>query len=280
MVKRFVVAAVVLAGCSSADFDVAESDAASADTAATVDTDVTTDTATPVPDTGAPPGPDTFVPEVAERDTCVANACGGCGEITAGKPPMTPCGLCNSSKFVCASTSTTKCSVPDDRTESTDVYSSTFDGNGVTISGPTQAAAISFVMKRTGTPTTLKLALQRYDVAPSAAVGDLRVRLIKGTPTTSIEVSNVLSTSFIAATLISTTPMTLTVVLSTTGPIAAGTALWVEVTDRSDLADFAVNGATAAGAPDLDFHYISTAGSYTKLTTIDPYLIVGLKGCF
>jgi len=278
MVKRLVVAAVLLAGCSNADFEVAETDAASADTAATIDTAIAIDSALPGPDTDIPVE-DTLVAEVPGRDACVPNACGGCGEVT-GKPPMTACGLCGTSMFVCESMTATKCSMPDDRTAGTDVYFSTFDGNGVTISGPTQAAAISFVMKRTGSPTTLKLAMQRYDVSPSSPVGDLQVRLIKGTPTTTVEPSNVLSTSLIAATLIPDTPMTLTVVVSTTAPIAAGTALWVEVTDRSALADFAVNGATASGAPDLDFHYISTTGSYTKLTAIDPYLIVGLKGCF
>jgi len=257
----------VLLGCSNADFDVpSESDAA-------VDTTTPSDTSEPVTDSNV--ADTSTTPEVIGTDTCAANACGGCGPLS--KEPKTPCGVCMTSQTVCDGTTNVKCEKPDDRTDGRDEYFKGYDGNGLTLSG-TDSVAISFLLMHAGSPTSLTLAMQRYDVSPGTTVGNLQVRLIKGTPTTTVEASNVLASSLIAATLIPDTPNTIVVVLPAIAPMAKGTPLWIEITDHSELSNFAINGA-AGTLSDLRFFFSSGSG-YMEKTGLDPYLVVGMKACF
>jgi len=268
MVRPWFVAALVLAGCSDDEFVVAPA----GDSAVTTqDTNTaSTDSAIVVDDSA--------IPEVIESEACPPNACGGC--MTLSPAPKTACGICETSEYICATPNSTKCAVSDDRVNGSEVYFKGVDGRGLTLSGAGTAVAISFTMLRDGSPTSLTLALQRYDVNPGAAVGNLRVRLIKGTPTTTVDAGAVLGTSLIAATTIPDTPMTTFVLLPSGGALLTkGTPLWVEITDASELSNFAVNGASATGPAGLDFHYLS-GSVYVREGTIDPYLVVGLKACF
>jgi len=273
MPRPWVISLTLLVGCSSSDFEVPQgtTDASTHDTStATPDTSEGTDSGPVTVDDGS-------VPEVIASEACAANKCGGCAVLP--KPPGTSCGLCQTSQFECTGPDTTQCKTPDDRTAGTDSYFKSFDSNGVTISGAGTAAAITFSMMRLGSPTSVTLAMQRYDVEPVAEVGTLQVRLIKGTPTPSPASANVLATSLISATLIPATPNTVVILFSSVPLLTKGTQLWLEVTDLSPRANFAVNGAAATGPADLDFYYLSS-GSYTRLATTDPYLVVGVKGCF
>lgn len=265
MARLAFAAALFALGCSSADFEVPVA----------ADSAVVDDTASPPLDTGVVMV-DTAVPEVVESETCTANKCGGC--VVLAKPPGTACGVCGTSQAECRGSDDTACKQPDDRSEREDSYFSKYDGSAVTVSGADEAVAISFKMLREASPVSLKLAMQRYDVEPTLAVGEVQIRLIKGYPMTAPPSSSVLATSSIAATLIPLTPTTITVVLGSVPAQPAGSALWIEVTDRSPLANFAVNGAPG-GPADLYFYY-RTGTTYTKSTTVSPYLAVGLKGCF
>lgn len=267
MRRPWVIAAAALLGCSNADFDVAPVDDAAVETQPA-------DTGEPAPDTAVTDTSGT-ISDVIGTEACTPNACGGCGMLP--KEPMTACGLCGTSKIICATPTTVKCEDPDDRTEGRDDYFKSYDGNGLTLSG-TERVAITFSLRRNGSPTTLQLAMQRYDVTMGGAVGNLQVRLIKGTPTATVDASAVLATSLIAATLIPDTPNTITVTVSGVAPMTAGTKLWIEITDHSDLANFAVNGATGT-ISDLGF-YFSSGSAYTEKTSVDPYLVVGMNGCF
>jgi len=273
MARPWFLALLLVPACSNADFETpAVAEDASTDTNTVVPMD---DTGVVVVDTSALPDVPADAPPA---ETCPANECGGCGSLA--NPPETVCGLCKTSKFVCASPTTTKCDNPDDRTEDSDVYFKGYDGTGVTINGALEPAAISFKTVRAGSPTRLEIALQRYDVDLSAEAGNLQVRLIKGVPTVAVDPGAVLATSLIAATLVPDTPSIVPVILPAgLGPFPAGTPLWIEVTDKSPRANFAINGSTATGPADLDFHYVMS-GSYVKLTGKDPYLVVRSKACF
>lgn len=268
MGRPLLIVAAALIGCTSADFDVAPGPDAEVDAQST-------DTSQPPGDTGVAPDTSTPIDDVVGTEVCTPNACGGCGPLT--KEPGSACGLCGTAKIVCATPTTVKCDDPDDRTEGRDDYFKSYDGNGLTLSG-TERVAISFALRRNGSPITVQLAMQRYDVSPGATVGNLQVRVIKGTPTATVDPGMVIATSLVAATLIPDTPNTITVTLPASPPMTAGTKLWVEITDHSDLSNFAVNGATGT-VSDLGF-YFSSGSAYAEKTSVDPYLVVGMNGCF
>jgi hypothetical protein len=244
-----------------------------------------------------------------------ANECGGCAvKFTAANKPMAACGACGG-KYVCNGTDATKCTdnnpVPlatkcgmycsassymcssgqtvctanDDRKDGVDTLAAaknspmwTFDNSS--------PYAISFATQRLGAITSFTVSMFRYDETGSAPdPGNVRFRLIKGAPTTTPAVSDVLATINIPGDKILDTgsgAYDLTITLTTpTAIFPAATPLYIEIQEDSFRYNYAIAGGTPAAVSKVDWWYPSTApGGYDTYKAADPLLKVGMTGCF
>lgn len=241
-------------------------------------------------------------------DTCVPNGCGGCTPLEGA--PGTPCSICKSTSWVCASTTTVTCATKDDRKAGVDL-----SWGGTSTSGYNLSRAfdvrVEWTTAHVGEIVDAKLVFYKNPYAceptttlphpdpacsscvwtgsnyacavPSPTEGTLTVRFYKGLATEpgSVEIGSVaLSTSSFAV----GGPYPVTFTPSTTGGVVpAGTQMSILFTNDSTRWMFVMVGAPAGvGAPKSWSRTAPTpkgawwdgSSSYSAFTTID------MNGCF
>lgn len=207
-------------------------------------------------------------------DTCTINACGACAAEVSPLPGA-KCGICLTKKYTCTSSMLgTECLSPDDRSVFTDTYFSAAGGASLGL-----PAGLAFTALHLGSITSVKLSLLRTDPSPSSSAGSLRIRIIKGKPTTTVAPSDVLADFSVPSTSIPTTSGITTLDLPTpTDNLPLGTEAWLELTDVSPRSNFSVEGDFAPSGV-MPVFWAFSAGKYELFDAAAPYLVVNVKGC-
>ncbi len=207
-------------------------------------------------------------------DACSLNACGKCApEVTP--LPGAKCGVCLTRTATCTSAGlATECLGADDRTVFVDNY---FSGSGGASLGVPVALGIKAL--HLGSITSITLWLSRSDVSPASSEGSLRLRVIKGKPTTTPASADVLADFSVAASTIPTTASAVKLTLPTpTIDLPLGTDAWIEVTDVSPRSSFAAAGDFAPTGAMPEF-WAYTGGKFELYEVASPYLVMDVKGC-
>jgi hypothetical protein len=192
---------------------------------------------------------------------------------------------CNASSYMCSSGQTV-CASLDDRKDGTDTLASAKNSPMWTLNTG-EPFAISFTTQRLGAITGFTVSMFRYNESGTATdAGTVRFRLIKGTPTTSPLVSDVLATITVPGDKIfdtgGVTSYDLALTLTTpTAILPAGTSMYIEVEENSFMYNYAIAGGTPATVSKTDWWFPSSAPSgYDVYKTADPFLKVSETGCF
>jgi hypothetical protein len=211
-----------------------------------------------------------------------AYACSGKEATTCVDPVTTPapgvaCGTCGTSSYACTGTTATACTLPDDRKVGTDSFYTSLGGTVWTLTDASPIG-ISFTTQRIGTVTSVTLGLMRHFFSADGAVGNVRVRLIRGAPNAAA--FTVLDTATVAASAIPEAPTAVTFSFTATTSLAASEPMFLEVSDDSAQYNFSLIGAGPSGPSHLSIWSRSTPSSaWTEYTATDPYLTVGARGC-
>jgi len=206
-----------------------------------------------------------------------------CADPVTTPAPGTTCGICMKSSYACVGGTSTACTRPDDRVDGADTFYSSYGSSIWTLSGadgPSSTIAIAFTTARVGAITSLGLGLQRYEANGTYPLpGTVRVQLIKGNPTLTPAPADILATTSLTGDAIADVPSIVNVAISSAPSLPAGTRLWVKVTDISDRYNYGALGGSATGPTHLSLWYVGTS-AWEEYTSSDPYLRVGMLGCF
>ncbi|MGZ3472965.1 MAG: hypothetical protein ACXWUG_00750 [Polyangiales bacterium] len=223
----------------------------------------------------------TYVCDPATKGTTAAKTkCNDPVTIALG----TVCGVCSKSKYACSG-GTTACALPDERTDGTDVLS-TVGGNHFFSLTAGNMYGIAFKTPRIGAVTGFTFEIFRYDADLSAEQGTFRVRLIKGAPTTSPVLTDVVATFNIPPDSLYLTgtggPHVISLTLPTpTAVLPAGTPMFVEFTYSSFKYNFELSGGTPPTTSLVDVLIGGAPGTtYVVDNAHDSPLKITMTGCY
>lgn len=210
----------------------------------------------------------------SDGETCSLNACGKCAPEVSPLPGA-KCGICLTRTATCSVAGlSTECIGADDRSAFVDNY---FSGSGGASLGV--PAALGIKALHLGSIVSITLWLSRSDVSPPSSEGSLRVRIIKGKPTTTPAGADVLADFSVSASSIPTSAAATKLVLPTpTVDLPLGTDAWIELTDVSPRSSFAAAGDFAPTGAMPEF-WAFTGGKFELYEVASPYLVVDVKGC-
>lgn len=209
-----------------------------------------------------------------------------CSDPVTTPAPGTVCGICSKSSYQCSTDkASTFCAKPDDRTDNFDAFYTSTSSAIWTLAAAEAVQSqigVAFTTARLGTITSVTLGLQRYDDnATYPSYGSVRVRLIKGNPTMTPASADVLATTTIGGETVADVPGTVTVPITGAPSLPAGTRVWVHITDASERFNYGLLGGSATGPAHLSPWYIDgSTSTFKEYTGYDPYLRVGMLGCF
>lgn len=211
-----------------------------------------------------------------------ANACGGCGTIASDKLPGSTCGVCRTLVYVCLSdkTATTCPSGGEDRTAGVDAIYTTYSNQIYTVPTVGYPIAIGFNTQHFGSITSVTLALLRSETGSgSTFLGSFQAVLVRGTSPDSTDELASFTITQEAISTIGGAPVTIALPTPTAN-VAAGTRLFLKLRETSDRYNFSVFGGSPGGPTDFGLFYRTSSGTWDKLTSVSPYLTVGVNGCF
>lgn len=226
-----------------------------------------------MPDTSVKDAPADSAEDTAPVDTCVANACKGCTVLE--HEPLTPCGICGG-KWSCATTDKVTCSEPGE--ETTDALYTAISDPAWTIDAG-GSAGIRFKTRRAGAIRELTLGIRRVVVDTGAAVGTLRVRLIRNGPNVAPAASDILAVANVPGDSFTTGTGTTNVTFPLSPSVGFDEAVFIELTDNSPRSNFVMLGGPGTAPADVTIYYLSGAAGFVAHTANDSYLVVKTKYC-